>query len=89
MEIIRSSRFKADMKRMSRSGKYRPDELFDVLERLISGAPLDIRHRDHALIGEWDGYRELHVRPDWLLIYRIGEGVLELARTGSHSELFR
>jgi mRNA interferase YafQ len=89
MQIIWSTRFKADMKRMSRSGKYSSDELFDVLERLITGKPLDIRNRDHALIGEWDGYRELHIRPNWLLLYRIRQGAVELARTGSHSELFK
>lgn len=46
--------------------------------------------RDHALKGSWNGYRELHVQGDWLVIYRIDHDVLELVltRTGSHDDLF-
>ena len=51
--------------------------------------PLPERNRDHALSGNWSGYRECHVRPDLLLIYEMAEGVLRLIRLGSHSELFR
>lgn len=87
-QIIRSSRFKADIKRIAGSGKHRPDDLFDTLERLVKDEPLDRKHQDHALTGDWNGCRELHIRPDWLLIYRLRPGVLELFRTGSHSELF-
>ena len=47
------------------------------------------KNREHFLTGEWKGYRECHIQPDWLLIYRIEEGllVLALARTGTHSDL--
>jgi mRNA interferase YafQ len=59
-----------------------------IIERLVAQESLDERFRDHALIGEWKGFRECHVQPDWLLIYRIEEDELELARTGSHAQLF-
>lgn len=47
------------------------------------------KYRDHALIGDWSGYRECHLKPDLLLIYKkVEQSVLQLARLGSHSELF-
>lgn len=51
---------------------------------------LRTRFRDHALKGEWEGFRELHIETDWLLIYRIKREVLQLVlvRTGSHDKLF-
>ena len=62
------------------------------IEVLQESEKLDDIYCDHSLIGNWDGYRECHITADWLLIYRVKEGesieLLELARTGSHSELF-
>ena len=56
---------------------------------LVSDTPLPIKNRDHALRGEWIGFRDCHVRPDLVLIYRKFEpALLELTRLGSHSELF-
>lgn len=54
------------------------------------GEALEERYRDHALKGEYTSYRECHIKPDLLLIYRVNEGILELflAATGSHSDLF-
>ena len=51
---------------------------------------VDAKHRDHALKGEWLGFRECHITPDWLLVYKIinDELILTLARTGNHSDLF-
>lgn len=46
------------------------------------------KHRPHILSGKWNKYYECHIEPDWLLIYRAEDGVLELARTGTHSDLF-
>lgn len=55
----------------------------------MTDQPLDARHRDHDLSGDWAGYRECHVKPDLLLIYRKSDSdALRLARLGSHSELF-
>lgn len=65
-----------------------------ILERIITtlamGEALPEKHKDHALSGDWDGYRECHILPDWLLIYRIEDNVLvlTLARNGTHSDLF-
>ena len=64
-------------------------ELMPILALLVAGQSLQPRHRDHDLSGNWAGYRECHIRPDLLLIYRIVESnTLRLARLGSHSELF-
>jgi len=55
---------------------------------LIEGKSVPEKHLDHPLIAEYNGYRELHIKPDWLLVYKIEGDTLTLARTGSHSELF-
>lgn len=66
------------------------DLLKDVVTRLANGEPLDPRHKDHPLSGEWSGHRECHIQPDWLLIYRYENDILVLAltRMGTHSDLF-
>ncbi len=60
-----------------------------LLTALIRQDPLSARDRDHPLRGIWKGYREAHIEPDWLLIYRIEGSELHLVRTGSHSDLFK
>jgi mRNA interferase YafQ len=55
---------------------------------LLAGAPLLERYRDHPLRGNWKGYRDVHIEPDWLLIYRVAGDELHLVRTGSHADLF-
>jgi mRNA interferase YafQ len=64
-------------------------KLRDVLMLLITGEPLALRLKDHPLTGEWRGYRDLHIEPDWLLLYKIDGDDLILARTGNHADLFR
>ncbi len=60
-----------------------------ILKLLLADQPLPENNRDHALSGDWTGYRECHVKPDLLLIYRKPDAdTLRLARFGSHSELF-
>ena len=62
----------------------------DVALLLAEDKPLPESYRDHALIGNWKGYRECHLKPDLLLIYKTEEPeILRIARLGSHSELFR
>ena len=56
---------------------------------LMEGDPLPLRYKDHPLGGEWIRYRDCHIEPDWLLIYKIEEDDLYLVRTGTHSDLFR
>ena len=88
--IERSTAFKRDYKRESR-GLHRntlDTFLVPVLVALANDQPLEVRQRDHELIGEWSGYRECHVFPDLLLIYRRHNAqILRLARLGSHSEI--
>ncbi|MCY0897785.1 MAG: type II toxin-antitoxin system YafQ family toxin [Firmicutes bacterium] len=57
---------------------------------MVSGEPLPPRYRDHALTGELHGWRDVHVEPDWLLIYRIDLTTQEriLLRTGTHADIF-
>lgn len=90
--IERSSVFKHDYKRESK-GQYRQSldkELKLILEVLIQDQPIDFRYKDHLLIGQWQGYRECHIKPDLLLIYKkLGSDILQLARLGSHSLLFK
>ena len=86
-EPVRSTAFKKDVKRADKRGRDMA-KLKAVILQLIEGAPLEPHHRDHPLKGNWLGYRDLHVEPDWVLIYRVSETELFLARTGTHSDLF-
>jgi mRNA interferase YafQ len=89
--IDRSTAFKRDYKREAK-GQHRATldaNLIPVLMALADDQPLEPRHRDHDLSGEWAGYRDCHVKPDLVLIYRKPDAdILRLARLGSHSELF-
>lgn len=87
-EIFRQNQFKKDLKKIKKSGRYRLRELFAVVEALAQDRPLQPKNCDHPLIGEWKDFRECHILPDWLLIYRLEPEKLILVRTGSHSELF-
>lgn len=89
LDVFYSARFKKDYKRMKRQGKD-VELLLDIVDILAAEQPLEPKHRDHALSGEYTGYRECHILPDWLLIYKIDgrELILTLTRTGSHSDLF-
>ena len=64
--------------------------LDDVVDELRQGHKLDAKYRDHPLHGNWEGFRECHIQPDWLLIYLIEDDILTLtlSETGTHSELF-
>jgi mRNA interferase YafQ len=61
-----------------------------VIQTLLDEKPLDPKHKDHALIGNYIGFRECHILPNWLLIYTIDKGrlILTASRTGTHSDLF-
>lgn len=85
--IRQATQFRRDMKRLQRQGASL-SKLRAVIASLAAQKPLDERYRDHALVGNWRGFRECHLQPDWLLIYRIEGEELQLARTGSHAELF-
>lgn len=83
--IERSSAFKRDFKKHGEIDA----GLIQVLYKLLNDEVLPEKYRDHGLTGDWVGYRECHVKPDLLLIYKYTEeNELRLARFGSHSELF-
>lgn len=63
-------------------------KLKKLVEILISGEELSEIHKDHALVGNWNSWRDCHIEPDWILIYKLEEGSLILGRTGTHSDLF-
>ena len=89
--IDRASSFKRDYKREAK-GQHRAtldDDLKLILVALVTDQTLATKYRDHDLSGDWAGYRECHIKPDLLLIYRKSDAdTLRLARLGSHSELF-
>jgi len=81
------SRFKRDVRRSEERGKDMA-RLKAALSLLIEQQPLPDSYGDHPLKGDWKGYRDLHLEPDWLLIYRIVGDELPLTRTRSHADLF-
>lgn len=87
--VKNTSAFKKDYKRAKKRG-LDLNRLRKVVDLIANGEPLPESLRDHELNGNWAHHRECHVAPDWLLIYQIYENVLvlELTRTGSHSDLF-
>ena len=85
---VRSSQFKRDVRKTRKRGKDL-SKLRRLLDILIRQAPLATQYSDHPLRGPWKGYREIHIEPDWLLIYRVSGEELHLVRTGSHSDLFK
>jgi mRNA interferase YafQ len=90
--IERSSAFKRDYKRVKATPRHNKDLdqlLSAILVLLLNDKALPESNRDHALSGSWADYRECHIKPDLLLIYRKSDAnTLRLARLGSHSELF-
>ncbi len=83
--ISRTTQFKKDVRLAQKRGKD-INKLKEVLELLVSGLPA--RLRDHFLIGQYQGTRECHIEPDWLLIYEDSGEEIVLIRTGSHNDLF-
>ncbi|MCQ2249272.1 MAG: type II toxin-antitoxin system YafQ family toxin [Treponema sp.] len=89
LKVRFTNQFKKDYKLALKKGCQ--ENLFrEVIEKLVRQEPLPERNKDHQLTGNWTGHRECHITPDWLLIYTIvnEELILELNRTGSHSDLF-
>ncbi len=89
LTINYSARFKKDYKLVKKRG-YDIRLMEEVLEILCAEQPLPQKYRDHALSGNYNGQRECHITPDWLLIYEVAdkELILNLTRTGTHSDLF-
>ncbi len=81
------AQFKRDRRLCVKRG-YDMDLLAAVVDTLRIPAVLPIQNRAHVLSGNWAGYQECHIAPDWLLIYRVEDNELQLARTGTHADLF-
>lgn len=89
LDIVPSNQFKKDLKLAQKRG-LKLDKLRTVVNALAARQTLDEKYRDHSLTGNYRDFRECHIEPDWLLVYRVNEDELELFlfRTGSHSDLF-
>lgn len=90
LEVYFSAKFRRDYKRIQKQGK-NVDQLLKIVDILAAEQPLDPKYRDHAMTGDFIGYRECHIEPDWLLVYKVEQDalLLTLTRTGAHSDLFR
>lgn len=86
-ETVPTTQFRRDAKRVKKRGRDL-DELQELVRHLAAGETLKPKHRDHKLTGPYQGFRECHIRPDWLLLYRLTETELILVRTGTHADLF-
>ncbi len=84
-----TKQFKKDYKRCQKRG-LPASEMEAVMRTLLAGTPLAEKHRDHVLTGEYKGFGECHIRPDWLLVYLKNEAhkTLTFVRTGTHVDLF-
>ena len=87
MKVTQTTQFKKDIKRQRKRGKDL-EKLKRVVELLIVGAELPPSFRDHPLSGNWAKWRDCHIEPDWILIYKPLGDELTLGRTGSHADLF-
>ena len=89
LQLVTTTTFRKDYKRIKKRG-YDLSLLENVLDALLRGETLDQKYKDHALTGNYIGFRECHIQSDWLLIYTISatELILTASRTGTHSDLF-
>ena len=85
--LVNETRFRRDLKRLAER-KIDRAPLDAVIELLRKSEPLPIARRDHPLKGDWAGWRDCHIAPDWILIYKLTETEVLLARTGSHADIF-
>ncbi len=86
-KVFYSGQFKRDIRRQERRGK--DMEKFRAITRLlIAGEALPARYKDHPLKGVWTGYRDAHIEPDWVLIYKIDGDTVRFERNGTHADLF-
>lgn len=88
LKVIYSNKFKKDYKQIKKRG-YKIDKLEKVFKLLINEEPLPEKYLNHTLTGNFADLSECHIESDWLLIYTVEDGFLKLARTGTHSDLFK
>jgi addiction module toxin, relE/stbE family len=89
LELVTTSAFRKDLKIAKKRG-YNLSLIELVIDELLRENTLAPKYKDHALIGNYTGFRECHISPDWLLIYSIDKSklILTASRTGTHSDLF-
>ena len=87
LDVIYSARFKKDLKNCAKR-HYKTERLKQIVDILRMPEALPFQNYDHHLSGNYIGYRECHIEPDWLLIYRYQGNELFLYRTGTHADLF-
>ncbi|RJP45840.1 MAG: type II toxin-antitoxin system YafQ family toxin [Desulfobacteraceae bacterium] len=86
-KVHTSNRFEKDAALAVRRCK-NTEKLRAVIELALSNHPLPREFKDHPLKGDWKNYRDIHIEPDWVLIYKIDDENLWLIRTGTHADLF-
>ncbi len=84
---IYTTRFRREFARMMERGKDE-EKLKTVAAKLLAGETLEPRHEDHPLKGSFVGWRDCHIEPDWILVYRRTRDEVIFGRTGTHSDLF-
>lgn len=93
MKLKISNQYKKDLRKVLKSGlrlKSRKNIIGNIIDNLLSREKLEAKYKDHALTGQWNGYKDCHIEPDLIMIYFIDTDnkILEMSRIGSHSELF-
>lgn len=87
LEVKVSTKFKRELKTCKKRG-YDLKKFIEVVDTLRIPKPLPLKNKDHILYGEYYGFRECHIEPDWLLIYQQKDNELLLCRIGTHADLF-
>lgn len=89
LNVVLSNQFKKDLKLAQKRG-FNIELLTEVVDKIANGEKLPPKNKDHNLSGNYASYRECHIQPDWLLVYKVEEAdvLLFLFRTGTHSDLF-
>ncbi len=89
LDVEYTTKFKRDLKLAKKRNKDL-DALRQIMKKIQHEEDLSPKLKDHNLLGNWNGHRELHIEPDWLLIYKIiqKENIVIFVRTGTHSDLF-
>ncbi|MBS9781007.1 MAG: type II toxin-antitoxin system YafQ family toxin [Gammaproteobacteria bacterium] len=88
LDIVKTKDFKRDIKKLKKTDASIVNIVQKVVYMLINKQPLPDKYKDHALKHNWQGFRDCHIKPDLVLIYKITDNTLELHRLNSHSNLF-
>jgi len=87
LKFTNTKNFRKDLKKMEKRGKKR-NKIDALISTIINEQQLNLKYKNHTLTGNYAGYLECHIDPDWLLIYKLEEDRVIFERTGTHSNLF-